>query len=963
MQVQCPMTLAIASYQVAMSRRDLSDDAKKRLSEDFAALSEELGKPRWATNPGPQAAAYVNEASELFFGGSAGPGKGTAIDSPCNATAFGYDWNCPAQRKEFQMAIVGKVLTPFGFKLINDVEVGDAVVNPDGTTAHVIAVSPIQKLPCYKVTFKDGASIVVDEGHLWTVKQSGKRTRARATVGVTLTCEEPADRFNEELVMRYKVMTTPQVKKILEKEGRAGNICVPLSEPVNLQGAPGRTVMMPPYILGVLLGDGACGANTPNWTKPDPQIADEVRKELTDSDICDDVHPLPSNPDTYVITGGGVMLALKSCGIHGKRAWEKFIPTAYLNAPLEKRWALAQGLMDTDGTAEEDGCCLYYTSSPQLRDDAQYLFRSLGFAVTVIDKPEPKYTYKGEERIGRPSWSLYITGRNRTKLFRLKRKADRTAELNNEGGRMIVSVELLPEPLETKCIQVSHPNNLFITNDFIVTHNSALLLGLALTAHEKSLILRREGTNLAELIDMITKWALPEEKGGWKSIGNGGRFRTHDGRTIELHGCEDEKEMKKFAGRPHGLKAWDELPQHSKNIYDYVNAWNRSTDTFERKRIVGAGNPPMAPEEEWVLKHWGPWLDPQHPSYPMPPGELCWFSNVDGKEEQFADGSPVTRQNRGRTEVITPTSRTFIPALLEDNPDLDQSGYRARLQGLREPMRSRMLYGDMRAVTDDNEYQLIKSDWIRLSMDRWSRSEITKARREGRPLGIRLDVAALDVAIRGEDNCCLAKKFGTWIDALRIWPGAKFQTGKDVADAVVHHLTEHDLVFNQVPLLIDTLAEPGGRTVEAFGLSYPNFQAIPINFGASSRYVAKAGRVRTLNVRAEAYWKLSELLDPTAGPPETRLMLPDDPDLFKDLCAIRYKDGGSTIQMESKKEIKKRIGRSTDRADAVAMLTLKSRNSGWLPPTETDHRGGGQTDLTRRQVSQFMGADLGSRIW
>ena len=103
------------------------------------------------------------------------------------------------------MAIVGKVLTPFGFKLINDVEVGDAVVNPDGTTAHVIAVSPIQKLPCYKVTFKDGASIVVDEGHLWTVKQSGKRTRARATVGVTLTCEEPADRFNEELVMRYKV--------------------------------------------------------------------------------------------------------------------------------------------------------------------------------------------------------------------------------------------------------------------------------------------------------------------------------------------------------------------------------------------------------------------------------------------------------------------------------------------------------------------------------------------------------------------------------------------------------------------------------------------------------------------------------------------------------------------------------------------------------------------------------------
>lgn len=472
---------------------------------------------------------------------------------------------------------------------------------------------------------------------------------------------------------------------------------------------------------------------------------------------------------------------------------------------------------------------------------------------------------------------------------------------------------------------------------------SLLLLGLALTAHTRSLILRFEGTQLAGFKDELVKMTLPNER-GLTNVGNGGVFRTYDDRLIELLGCDDQRRASALQGRPHDAKLWDEVGHFSPKVFRFVNGWNRTTIKGQRCRVVAAGNPPLRAEEEWILKYWGPWLDDQHPMYPHPPGDLCWFTTVDGQDEQVADSSPVKITYRGKTSVVKPLSRTFIPARLEDNPFLSSTDYGSRLAGLEEPMRSQLLFGDMQIGRLDHPHQLIPTSWVSRSM-----------KKDWKPTGgdgVRLTVAALDCAQEGADNAALAKRYRNWIAPIRVWPGKDIHSGDDIVSKVSVCL-EHV----HMPLLIDVLATPGGAAVQAFRTHLPKLTVWAINFGNKSSYLDKTGRLEMGNLRAEAYWRIREALDPSLGPPETRLQLPDDPLLAAELCSVRFKPEMGYIQLEKKEEIIKRIGRSPDRADAVAMTMLADRppDGGWLPASKPEQGNGGFLNPFKYGSGGFMG--------
>ncbi len=440
-----------------------------------------------------------------------------------------------------------------------------------------------------------------------------------------------------------------------------------------------------------------------------------------------------------------------------------------------------------------------------------------------------------------------------------------------------------------------------------------LLLGLCLTAHTRSLLLRLNATNLQQIKDDIQTLMHPTDH--WRSIGYGGSLDTHDGRKVELHGCESPTEARKFQGRAHDLKAWDEAPQFDEFTFRFVNAWNRSTVPGQRCRVVAAGNPPTRPEEEWVLRYWGPWLDPQHAN-PAEPGELRWFAVLDGKDVEVEGPAPI--RWKAEPEPIRPRSRTFIPARLSDNPVLAATGYAATLQGLPEPLRSQLLYGDMAAGRADDDWQLIPTEWIRQSMRAW---------REAKRPAVKMAAAALDVAMGGDDVACLGKLYGRWVAPLQTWPGAQLPDGPTIMVKVLPSIDDM-----KVPFLIDIGASAGGSAVTAFQMSFPTLPVRAVNFSYGSEYRDKTGRFQMANLRAEMYWRLREALDPSSG---EVLLLPDDRDLLMELVSVRWKPTGSgRVQIESKTDIKKRLGRSTDRADAVAMLALTFRNpnGGWLTP-------------------------------
>src|SRR5260370_25040466 len=286
---------------------------------------------------------------------------------------------------------------------------------------------------------------------------------------------------------------------------------------------------------------------------------------------------------------------------------------------------------------------------------------------------------------------------------------------------------------------------------------SDLLLGLAGTAHRKSLILRRESTQLQELIQRSHELS----DGVGRLNGSLDTCRLPGGRMIELAGCKDEASKRKWKGRAHDLKAFDELPDFTESQYLFITAWNRTTVEGQRCRIVGAGNPPTTAEGEWVIRRWAPWLDKTH-KYRAKPGDLRWYAMVDGKEVEREDGRAFT----WKKELIQPKSRTFLPAFVQNNPYLMATGYVTTLQGLPEPMRSQLLFGDFSVGREDDAWQVIPTAWVKAAMNRWTP--------EGK--GERLHSVGCDIAHGGPAKTVLCKRYGLLFAPLLKYPRSMAET-------------------------------------------------------------------------------------------------------------------------------------------------------------------------------------------
>ena len=210
---------------------------------------------------------------------------------------------------------------------------------------------------------------------------------------------------------------------------------------------------------------------------------------------------------------------------------------------------------------------------------------------------------------------------------------------------------------------------------------SDLLLGLSLTAQKRSIIFRRTYTQLRGGEGLLQRTSNIVGQYG-RFVGRLNGWRLHNGRTIEFGAVETIADLSKWRGRAHDFKGFDELPEFLEAQYLFLIGWLRSTDPHQRTRIVGAGNPPLSDEGEWVIRRWAPWLDSQHDN-PAKPGELRWFARIDDKDVELEDGKPFEHNG----ETIRPRSRTFIPASLKQNQFLASTDYGSVLQGLPEPMR------------------------------------------------------------------------------------------------------------------------------------------------------------------------------------------------------------------------------------------------------------------------------------
>lgn len=413
-----------------------------------------------------------------------------------------------------------------------------------------------------------------------------------------------------------------------------------------------------------------------------------------------------------------------------------------------------------------------------------------------------------------------------------------------------------------------------------------LLLGLAGTSHHRSIIFRRVFKEFRELIERSREVL--------DSIGSYNEslhiWRLNDGRMIELASIDHPKQLGSYKGRPHDLKAWDEVSEFTELMFRFVNAWNRTTRQGQRCRVVATGNPPTNAEGEWIIRYWGPWLDEQYP-HPAKPGELRWFANVDGKDVECGK-----KPFRHKGELIVPRSRTFIPAKLSDNPYLEKTGYRAVLQGLPEPLRSQMLYGDHSIGQADDARQVIPTAWIKAAQARWTEERPTCA----------MTAMGVDPARGGTAQMVIAPRYRNWFAPLIKHPG------KTVPDG----LTAATLVANEVQARAIVNIDIGGIGTSPYDsiVALKTIRVFGLNGAEASDETDKSELLHFANKRAEWYWKLREALDPMSG---EDIALPPDPELLADLCAPRFEVKARGIQIESKDDIIRRLGRSPDCGDAV----------------------------------------------
>lgn len=425
---------------------------------------------------------------------------------------------------------------------------------------------------------------------------------------------------------------------------------------------------------------------------------------------------------------------------------------------------------------------------------------------------------------------------------------------------------------------------------------TGLLIGLTLE-HQISVIYRRESSQLRDILEKAKefigdKGSLNENLGIWRNLPGK--------RLIEFGGVKDEKDISKWRGRAHDFIGFDEATEFTELQFRTLIAWNRSTNPNQRCRVVAAFNPPSTPEAQWVLKFWGPWLDPKHPNKAAF-GELRYYTTIDHEDVELPNGNPIMVDG----EAVIPLSRTFIPARLEDNAYLARTNYRRTLQALPEPLRSQLLYGKFNIEIAGDEWQVVPIEWIRISQQKWR-----EARRSGGPL----THVGVDVARGGKDRTVIFKRYGNWIAPAETHPGSSTPDGAAAAAAVERSIGEQE----DPQIGIDVIGI-GASAYDHLKKTRPD--TIPVNAAAASERTDRTGQLQFVNIRTEMYWALREALDPVNG---DNILLPDDNDLLTELAAIHWSPKGKgLIAVEPKDDIKKRLGRSPDKADALAMAFIE----------------------------------------
>ena len=796
---------------------------------------------------GKQALFGTIDADVIFYGGGAGSGKagrasktGKAIRDKMLSMADALSGKkLLSYNSSFNESQVkdSKVLGWNGQWIdFSDLKVGDKIMNPDGQYQEIIQIHEQGFKQFYRVSFEDGTSTECCGDHLWSFWESRRNSRRKSSNGINRIESNLTPRgWNTNYITRARVRDTNWLITEISKGRR---FIVPVNAPLQFT-ALNRSDTGRAYFYGCLIGDGSYCSDSIIVTTSDRFIADKLVDILgkeatvkTRTPIKDDRLEVLSVNATKV---QWVKSWISNNEYKGKRAWEKVFPDGYLSASLDFRYAFAQGLFDTDGTVgDKKREVSYCTTSKDLAIQVASLVRSLGYMAKITER-QPKYRYKGEHLEGRTAYVVAVEGNHLELLFSLPRKVERAKILGqfNGGsswpGKRIVSIE--PTEIDyARCITVSNPNHLYLTDDYIVTHNSFALLAdfarqeFISNPDYRAVIFRRtypEFTQAGGLIDESQK-IYQAIKGNFIEKPPGWRFLS--GSKIAFRHLQYEKTVYVYQGGQIAKIGFDELTHFTEEQFFYLLSRNRSVSGI--KPAVRATCNPDA--DSWVASFISWWIDPKT-GYAIEEraGIIKYFIRqggvvhwADSKQElidrfslkdELLDIIPKDKKEKflSNTDTnITPDklikSFTFIPATIFDNPALIRVNptYLANLYALHPIERDRLLRGNWKVKYEAGT--VFDRTWFEI---------LNKIPDDWRLIG---KVRFWDLAATAKEN---AENYHCYTSGTLVYKYQRIKNTlpdsteiKEFAYVVADNICEQKKV-GEVELMLKNTAELDGRTV------------------------------------------------------------------------------------------------------------------------------------------------------
>jgi replicative DNA helicase len=367
-----------------------------------------------------------------------------------------------------------KIKTTTGWTRMGDLRLGDELASVDGRRSRVSGIFPQGVRPVYRVTFSDGRSTTCTGEHLWRVYCRGWP--------------------------EARVLETDQVAAMMRRKRYQHRLWI---DAPSGEFGHSETLPIEPYVLGALLGDETLGSSL-GFSTAQSEMLDRILERAAPTVALraaggDDWRIVQS---AHAHRGGvaagaqnGLMDALRQLGLWGRRATAKFVPEVYLNAPRADRVELLRGLLETDGWVERWGSMRFRSTSERLARQVAALVRSLGGWCSVRSRRTTDRS-AGVKKVGRPAFVCHIYHPDPKAMCHLSSTRDRTRSAPRRRWQPVFETIEPVGVADTRCIAVTHPSRLYVTDDYVVTHNTAFALNVAqhvgIALHGKVLVLSLE---------------------------------------------------------------------------------------------------------------------------------------------------------------------------------------------------------------------------------------------------------------------------------------------------------------------------------------------------------------------------------------------------------------------------------------------------------------------------------------